>query len=299
MTGEQLQPLGTRELQTLLTEHWGLRHACVEPLGGGLNSVTWLVEHSQRRYVAKHVTSDGLGALARGCQVATSLADAGLRTGRPVPSQSGDLVLTDARLALLEHLPGRPLNGRNAEDQRAIATTLADVHRLGRPEPGPGAKGLAKRLGVGHIDPPAWLTRAVAQARSETDDLPLTWSVLHTDPAPEAFLHDDATSVTGLIDWAGSVRGPVLYDVASAVMYLGGAEHAQSFLDTYRSAGPVDDDELGYLDAYQRLRWTVQALYFTGRVAAGDLTGLDDATGNVRGLDDARRSLAALGADVT
>ena len=32
-----------------------------------------------------------------------------------------------------------------------------------------------------------------------------------------------STGVTGLIDWAGACPGPLLYDVASAVMYLGGS----------------------------------------------------------------------------
>ena len=51
-------------------------------------------------------------------------------------------------------------------------------------------------------------------------------------------MHDDDTGVTGLIDWTGSTRGPVLYDVASTVMYLGGPERAAAFLAAYRGEGP-------------------------------------------------------------
>jgi homoserine kinase type II len=137
----------------------------------------------------------------------------------------------------------------------------------------------------------------VEAVRRETDPLDLTWSVLHTDPAPEAFLHDDATGVTGLVDWTGARRGPVLYDVASTVMYLGGREHAAAFLATYRAQGPLGNDELRHLDAFRRFREAVQGTYFARRLAAHDLTGGIDQAENEKGLHDARRRLGALGLD--
>jgi Ser/Thr protein kinase RdoA (MazF antagonist) len=103
--------------------------------------------------------------------------------------------------------------------------------------------------------------------------------------------------VTGLIDWTGARRGPVLYDVASAVMYLGGPTGAAAFLRTYRTHGPLGTDELSLLDAFRRFRWVVQAAYFAWRLTARDLTGLADPDGNEKGLDDARRGLAGLGLD--
>ena len=56
---------------------------------------------------------------------------------------------------------------------------------------------------------------------------PLTWGWLHGDPAPEAFmrLQDGATA---LIDWGAAMHGPVLYDVASAVMYVNGPGSGRS-----------------------------------------------------------------------
>ena len=120
--------------------------------------------------------------------------------------------------------------------------------------------------------------------------------MLHADPAPEAFVHDDTTGVTGLIDWAGSARGPVLYDVASAVMYLGGTEHATAFLDAYRatrSAGRRRDRTTSTPSA-ACARWS-RACYFAGRLAGDDLTGGIEREDNEKGLSDARRRLAALG----
>jgi Ser/Thr protein kinase RdoA (MazF antagonist) len=98
--------------------------------------------------------------------------------------------------------------------------------------------------------------------------------MLHTDPAPEAFVHDDRTGVTGLIDWSGAKRGPVLYDVASAVMYLNGPVNATAFLTTYRELSPLGDEEMGSLDAFRRFRWAVQGAYFDWRLSFADLTGM-------------------------
>lgn len=39
----------------LLLRFWGIRPADVKPLGGGMNSETWVVEHQGSTYVAKRV----------------------------------------------------------------------------------------------------------------------------------------------------------------------------------------------------------------------------------------------------
>lgn len=143
-----------------------------------------------------------------------------------------------------------------------------------------------------------WLLRAIEAVRAETDPLAVTWSVVHSDPSPEAFVHDESTGVTGLIDWAGAKRGPVLYDVASAVMYLGGPRQGSAFLSTYRAHGPLGSDELCWLDAFRRFRFAVQGAYFAWRLAAHDLTGIADQGENERGLSYARRGLTELGLDL-
>ncbi len=86
----------------------------------------------------------------------------------------------------------------------------------------------------------------------------------------------------------------MLYDVASAVMYLGGPRHAGAFLDAYSTAGLLDPGELRHLDVFRRFRWAVQAAYFARRLATRDLTGVSERGDNERGLDDARRGLAEL-----
>lgn len=282
----------------LLETFWGMRDAAVRPLGGGMNSETWLVEHEGSSYVAKAVSPAAASDLAAGAEVATTLARSGFVTGHPVPTRDGRMMLTEPPLALLQHVPGRELEGETDQEQHWIASTLAGVHCAAHPARGPstgtfGSDWLSP--GMPGVEAHPWLLAAIEAARAETDPLTVTWSVLHTDPAPEAFIHDDRSGVTGLIDWTGARRGPVLYDVASAVMYLGGTEQASAFLGTYLSRGPLTAEEMQHLDAFRRFREAVQGVYFAGRLASNDLTGGIEHADNEKGLDDARRRLHQLG----
>lgn len=286
------------DLPGLLRTFWGLEEVELTPLAGGMNSRTWLVGHGPSTYVVKHVPASQVAELVSGCEVASTLASAGLVTGQPVPTLEGRLAVDELGLALLHHVPGRELTGGTDEEQRWMGATLAGVHAAGGPAPGPGTSTfmgdwLSPRLpGVAMH---SWLLHAIETVRDETDSLEVTWSVVHTDPAPEAFVHDERTGVTGLIDWAGATRGPVLYDVASAVMYLGGSDEATAFLAAYRRHGPLGETEMRLVDAFRRFRWAVQGAYFARRIAKEDLAGVSDRDENEVGLDRARRGLEELG----
>ena len=286
------------DIGALLVRFWDFDAAEITPLGGGINSETWRVEHKGSSYVAKRVASHAVAGLVAGCEVAAALAEAGFVTGRPLPTTDGRLVVSEHGLALLAHVPGRELDGETHEDQQQMVSTLAGIHHSGGPILGPGAGSFMtewltpERPGVS--DHP-WLLSAIDAVRAATDAPGLTWSTLHTDPAPEAFLHDVGTGATALIDWAGARRGPVLYDVASAVMYLGGRDLAAAFLDHYASHGPLSAAELARLDAFSRFREVVQGAYFAWRLATHDLTGGIDPAENLKGLRDARERLSELG----
>jgi len=116
--------------------------------------------------------------------------------------------------------------------------------------------------------------------------------LLHSDPAPEAFRIDRSTGIVGLIDWGAALSGPLLYDLASAVMYVGGLDRADALLDAYLATGALSSAEVERgVSTMLRFRWAIQAMYFAWRTANDDLTGIDVVAGNEKGLADAKRML--------
>jgi homoserine kinase type II len=140
-----------------------------------------------------------------------------------------------------------------------------------------------------------WIRPAVIDALAAWEAIPpasLSWAPLHTDPAPEAFRLDRRSGTCGLIDWDFGVVGPLLYDLASAEMYVGGPTRSEPLISAYLATGVLGRDEVVRgLPALARLRWAVQADYFAMRIATDDLTGIDDRAENQGGLADARRAL--------
>jgi homoserine kinase type II len=188
-----------------------------------------------------------------------------------------------------------PLDGGTADEQAAMGRTLAQAHSVLRTTAIPGAQPFHLDVDAHHLGQRHWLRPAVRDAVADIDALEgrLTTGLVHGDPAPEAFLRDTDGQV-GLIDWAAIAAGPLLYDVASAVMYLGGPAQAQAFLTAYAASRLVPEQELRtQLRPMLRFRWAVQADYFARRIAAGDLTGVAGAHDNENGLADARRALTA------
>lgn len=285
-------------LPDLLRTHWQLQATSVRPLGGGMNSATAVVTSDDQRWVAKWVAGAGSAGFLHGARIASRLADAGLRSGRPLPTVDGELVavVPGGALALLAFVHGRELTA-HISDQPRQAETLARAHSL---------LGTVTRrsdffdwLGdePGISDVADWALPAIKTVVAEYRALPpLTWGTVHADPSPEAFILDENSAEVGIIDWSGAGHGPLLYDVASAVMYLGGTDKAATFLSHYARKGPVPADELDHhLNAFRRFRAIVQADYFARRILNNDLTGIDDDAENHKGLNDARRMLGVLG----
>ncbi|HSL33671.1 MAG TPA: phosphotransferase [Candidatus Limnocylindrales bacterium] len=263
-----------RRLAARVVQDW-VPDATLTPLDA-MNSSTWEVGGGPERYVLK-IADPGNQP---GLHVASCLEGRGIQTGAPVR-----MAHVEGRLvALLRYVDGRPLVASDAE---AIGQTLGRIHRaLSRCEP----PAVIDRWPWPWLDPTAitdaelrWASVAAIE-RADSLAPSLTHGLLHGDPAPEAFL---ATRTgVALIDWGSCCHGPLLFDVASAVMYAG-----HRVIDGYADAGPLASDELAQLEVLIRFRWALQAWYFSVRLASDDLTGIDDEAGNRKGLADARAGL--------
>jgi homoserine kinase type II len=294
-----MQPnLSDDRIRSAIADHWGLSDADVGPHHGGMNSATWFVTQGPRRWVAKSVAPHNGPAFASGLAVAALLDASGIPAGAPEPALDGGIVVQvdGVPLALLAWVPGASLPGAGPADQDVIGTTLGRVHLALK---GTDVTGSERFHWVDpaapHLDIRPWVREQVAVAvaafdRSGPDTL--THGLLHADPAPEAFRLDAATGVCGLIDWPSGIHGPLLYDLASAVMYAGGPGRADRLVAAYLAQGALAEAEVERgLGVLLRFRWAVQADYFARRLTEGDLTGIADASENEKGLNDAHRWL--------
>lgn len=276
------------ELIEVLGQRWGLGVERVEVLDGGMNSRTWLVLADGVKLVAKAVKR-GDTSFEPGLELAARLDRAGLMTGAPRMSRDGRLAepWEDLQVAVLEYVGGTPL-AAGPEDQAAVGTTLARVHAISAAPAGDLEKwfDLITQLDA-YLDLEPWIRPAVEGALDGVRALgKLTWAGLHGDPATEAFFRQPDGAIA-LIDWGSYMVGPLLYDVASAVMYVGNQEHV---LAAYLAARPELAAELQTgLPAFWRFRQAVQAAYFAWRVSTDVQTGLTTDDGNQTGLADARR----------
>jgi Ser/Thr protein kinase RdoA (MazF antagonist) len=268
-------------LARALTTEWLGADAVLTPVDA-MNSSTWFVDAAGERFALKVASPSD----EPGLEAAAWLDARGIRTGAPLRT-----CVRDGRLvALLRFVDGRELVAADAE---AIGHTLGRAHRLLVDAPVPARM---DRWPWGWLDPaiieePALRSAAMtAIARAQRLAPDLTQGILQGDPAPEAFL--DIGGDIGLIDWGAACHGPLLYDVASAWMYT---RQDERLIEAYAVTGPLGRDELAHTPDFLAFRWAVQAWYFSMRLAASDLTGIESQAGNEEGLSHAR--LGLLGAD--
>jgi homoserine kinase type II len=280
-----------------LESEWGLMGCEVTEIRGGMNSQTWLVERRARRWVAKAVPVASQPGFAGGLAVARLVDQAGIPAGAPESTTGGRIVvrLGEHLVALLRFVEGTPLTPLDDAERAQIGSTLGRVHTALEGKVVANAEPFHwVDVSAAHLNIEAWIRPAVALAVAAIDAMPLsslTSGLLHTDPAPEAF-RVDAGGRCGLIDWDRALVGPFLYDVASAVMYVGGLERAGALLERYVAAGPVGRAEIdGALGPMLRFRGAVQADYFARRIATNDMTGIATPDENRTGLEHARRIL--------
>jgi len=290
--------ISDEDVRRLLHRSWGLAGGTeVARHDGGMGSQTWIVSQGERRWVAKSVAPHLADSFARGLEVARMLDDAGIRSGAPAAARSGSMTVDTAagdRVALLTWVPGAPLTGTDEAEQRLMGDTLARVHAALRNRELPGAQRFHwVDPAAAHLELRPWLRPAVTaavDALTAQQNRERAWphGLLHADPSPEAFRHDPASGQCGIIDWSSAHHGPLLYDLASAVMYLGGPARAAAMTDAYQAADLLSARQIADgLPVMLRFRWAVQADYFAWRITANDLTGVTGPEENEKGLEDA------------
>ena len=259
-------------LRLTLRAQWHLVAAEITQLPGRLLSQGWEVTAADERFTARLTAGAARPAVEAGLVAAERLRARGVAAGEPVRTLGGALTgeSPGGTLAVLRRVAGRTLRGGDPVDQQWWGDRLGAVHRELQGFAHPGLrKWNSLDLAASHLSIEPWLRNAVTDAAAAATRLTitdrLTYGVLHGDPAPEDFVVDPATGRAGVLDCGASGAGPLVLDVAAAVVYAGGPEAAGELLDGYLSAGPVRRDELdAALPVLLRFRWAEQA-YWSAR----------------------------------
>src|SRR5262249_20080864 len=104
----------------------------------------------------------------------------------------------------------------------------------------------------------------------------LTYGVLHGDPTPDGFRLDADSGRVALLDWDSAGTGPLVYDLACAVLSVGGPAHADHLVERYLRHAPRCGAEVSAaLPTMLRFRYAVQADWYAARLAGGAATAVD------------------------
>jgi Ser/Thr protein kinase RdoA (MazF antagonist) len=268
---------------------------------GGPSGRTWEVTAGDQRFIAKLVPLAARQQFEAGLAAAEHLRTNGVNAGAPVRTADGaaTVIIDDGVLAVLRHVPGRPLDAEDPLDQQWWGDLLGTVHRA---LAGFGHPGLVRwhwvRPDAPHLDVEPWLRPAITDAVAALTKLAVTdqlsYGVLHGEPVADAFRMDVDTGRTGLIEWGSAATGPLMYDVAAAVIDAGGPAAAAELLDGYATAGPVPREEIdSALPVLQRFRHAVRADRFARRLAAARGAGSTDPADDLAGLARVREALVS------
>ena len=258
--------LSTHVLSTL-RDQWHLQPSEITALPAELLSRGWEVTAGSQRYVCRLAEPGARQPVEAGLIAAEHLRIRDIAAGEPVRTLGGGLTAQTpaGALALLRRVPGRLLDGGDPIDQQWWGDRLGVVHKALQHFHHPGLRPWQPLdPAAAHLTAEPWLRGAVIDAIGAATRLTvtdrLTYGVLHGDPAPGSFVVDPSTGRAGLLDCGASGVGPLVYDVAAAVGYLGAPDRAAELIDGYLAAGPVRRDELeAALPVLLRLRWAVCA----------------------------------------
>jgi len=271
------------QVYTTLRRSWQCNPGPCVPMRG----TAWAVDIDDDKFIATWAPGHRKPVFEAGLCAAEYVDATGIGAGCPVRAADGALTVAEGGgvLAVLRRVPGRPLRADDPLDQQWWGSTLGAVHRSLRRFVHPA---LAKfdlavvRHDGPHLSMEPWLRPAITETAASvrrimvTDQL--TYGVLHGTPEAADFRLDSSTGRVGLVCWSGAGTGPLLYDLATAVVAAGGLSAAASLVDGYLHAAPTPADECeAVLPALLRLRVVLRAGEVAARIHAGGGTPADHA----------------------
>ena len=260
------------QIRIALRTSWHCGYGEITPVSARFCLVSFGVE----RYVAIAAPATHRVRIEAALTAAERLSAGGVAAGAPFRTADGALTapVGDHVVALLDHVSGRPLDPADPLDQVWWGSTLAAAHQrlCGFDHPGL-VKFPRVRPEAAHLSVEPWLRPAVAAAVDALNKLSvtdqLTYGILHGAPGPAEFRIDADTGRAGLVDWTSIGTGPLVYDLACALV-ASGTMSGQAMLDSYVEAGLVTTDEVdSALPTMVRYRWAVLADESARRIAAG------------------------------
>ncbi|WP_194927276.1 phosphorylase family protein [Catenulispora pinisilvae] len=266
-------------LPDLLTP-WGLAGLRVgaELTGLGDRSRTWRIDAAGGQYAAK-LTFDGPAFVEPGLRIAAALDQAGIPTGAPVPAVDGQLCRSVGgpgrvwTLALLEFMPGEPLDLGDPLAAEAAGDLLGQVHRaLGAMPAAPRPAGKLLDFYNQQADAVggaagAALKQALVDIHAFNTRTPLDFGILYGDPAPE-ILRDPDTGTLALIDWGTPSFGPLLHDLVAWQAFLTVGQPPdramrtrRRFHDAYQARYPIDQGQFAGQGLFAALQKAISAAF--------------------------------------
>lgn len=285
---------------------WPYRIESITPHDGGWNSTTWMVATAEGRFVAKLVDELDTPSLIKSLRIAEFVAERGLPSGAPVRTCDGRLTtaLPAGSLALLRREPGTAPDSSAPDQIRRAGRLLARAHEALSDYPvgsDPHYRWPWEWVGrlLDTIPMPEHVNAAARQVWRDVvrtvADNELTIGIVHGDPGLSCFLLGD-DDCDAMIDWATTMRGPLLYDLACvAVMNTrdGNPQVARWLIEGYVEQRPEIGAELDHLNCLVKARWLANTVYFASRIERGIERGSSSPTTNQDGLAEAYAGLIA------
>lgn len=259
---------------------WNLASVRVgaELTGLGDRSRTWRIDASSGAYAAK-LTFDGPAFVEPGLRIAAALDQVGIPTGAPVSTVDGQLCRPVGgpgqvwTLALLEFMPGEPLDLGDSQAAEAAGNLLGSVHcSLGAMPDAPCPAGrlldfYAEVADIADEVASAALKQALADIHAFNARTPLAFGILYGDPAPE-ILRDPDTGTLALIDWGTPSFGPLLHDLVAWQAFLTAgqppdraAQTRRLFRDAYQARYPIDEGQLAGQNVFVALQKAISGAF--------------------------------------